>query len=266
MCPISVRACRAVFLFLFACIGGHVHAATGNSPDAGLAALDRGDHAAALRLLGAAAGGTDPRAAAALADIHERGLGVPRDHAEALRWRRMAAERGDPESAYRMGVRHASGDGVDRDDAVARRWFRIAAERGHGPAQEALAQLLGAAGSSDADAREAGVWHSRAVAAGAVAAPAGAVSRESAPVGPTLSDIREARRRRLLGQTGTRPLVPGPGGLPWGTYRDPVTGLVPGFPGTTFLAPGTLLLPGALLLPGPGSVVIWPDGTLRRGW
>jgi len=237
-----------------------LHAAPGTELEAGLSALDRGEHTTALRLLGTAAPGADPRAAAALAAMHERGVGVSRDHAEALRWRLMAAERGDPESAYRIGLRHASGDGVERDDAVARRWFRIAAARGHGPAQEALAQLLGATGSSDADAREAVRWHSRAVAAGAVASPAGAMPHDTAPAGPTLSDIREARQLRFMARHDQRLHAPGPGWTPWGAYRDPFTGLLPGLPGTA------LLLPGALLVPGLGPVVIWPDGSARRGW
>lgn len=238
-----------------------LRAAPSTDLDAGLAALDRGDHPAAFRLLGAVARGTDPRAAAALADIHERGLGVPRDHVESLRWRQMAAERGDPESAYRVGLRHASGDGVERDDAAARRWFRIAAERGHGPAQEALAQLLGVAGSSDADARESGVWYARAVAAGAVAPPPEAVSHARTFVGPTLSDIREARRLRLMGRAGPQLHAPGFAGWGgWGGFRDPVTGLPLGIPGSA------VLLPGPLLLPGLAPLVIWPDGSARRGW
>ncbi len=251
---------RTVVLLLCLAVCGPIHAAAPTDLDIGLAALDRGDHAAALRLLAPAARGADPRAAAALADIHERGLGVPRDHVEALRWRRMAADRGDPESAYRIGLLHARGDGVQRDDAVARRWFRAAAERGHGPAQEALAQLLGAVGSSDAEAREAGVWHSRAVAAGAVASPPEAPPQDNGPVGPTLSDIREARRLRQLGRAGHGLHAPGPGWVPWGGYRDPVTGLPLGVPGTS------LFLPGSLLVPGLGPLVIWPDGSTRRGW
>lgn len=269
--------CFLVVFLLLACVACPLRAAPSTDLGAGLTALDRGDHAAALRLLGAAAGGTDPRAAAALADIHERGLGVPRDHAESLRWRQMAAERGDPESAYRVGLRHASGDGVARDDAAARRWFRIAAERGHGPAQEALAQLLGVAGSSDADARESGVWYARAVAAGAVAPPPEAVSQARISVGPTLSDIREARRLRQMGRAG--PHLHAPGGAGWagrGGLRDPVTGLplgvTPGFPlgvplGIPLGAPGSaVLLPGSFLFPGLAPLVIWPDGSARRGW
>lgn len=258
--PQKLRHVRTVVLLLFLGVPGLLHAAAPTDLETGLSSLDRGDHAAALRLLGPVARGADPRAAAALAEIHERGLGVPRDHAEALRWRLMAAERGDPESAYRIGLLHARGDGVQRDDAVARRWFRVAAERGHGPAQEALAQLLGAAGSSDAEAREAGVWHSRAVAAGAVASPPEAPPQDNAAVGPTLSDIREARRLRQLGRTGQRLHAPGPGWSPWGGYRDPVTGLPLSVPGTA------LLLPGSLLVPGLGPLLIWPDGSARRGW
>ncbi len=253
--------CLPVAALLLACMARPLCAAPSTDLDAGLAALDRGDHAAALRLLGAAARGTDPRAAAVLAEMHERGLGVPRDHAESLRWRQMAAERGDPESAYRVGLRHASGDGVGRDDAAARRWFRVAAERGHGPAQEALAQLLGAAGSSDADIRESGVWYARAVAAGAVAPPPEAVSHDRIPVGPTLSDIREARRLRLLGRAGPQLHAPGVAGWGGGVgFRDPVTGLPWGVPGSA------ALLPGSLLLPGLSPLVIWPDGSARRGW
>jgi uncharacterized protein len=254
-----VRKYRLAAALLLVCIACRLEAAPTSDIDGALAALDRGDHVTARRLLVAAAGGNDPRAAATLADIHERGLGVPRDHVESLRWRRMAAERGDPESAYRVGLRHASGDGVERDDPAARRWLRVAAERGHAPAQEALAQLLGAAGSSDADLREAGVWHARAVAAGAVAALPDAAPRDVAPTGPTQSDIREARRLRLLARSGQPLHAPGGGWAPWGAFRDPVTGLPLG-------VPGSLLLPGPVLVPGLAPLVIWPDGSARRGW
>jgi TPR repeat protein len=250
-----------VAALLLVCIACPLRAAPPSDLDLGLAALDRGDHATALRLLPAAARGPDPRAAAALAGMHERGLGVPRDHAEALRWRQAAAERGDPESAYRLGLRHASGDGVERDDVAARRWFRIAAERGHGPAQQALSQLLGAAGGSDADLREAAAWHARAVAGGAVASPPAAIVKDNAVVGPTLSDIREARRLRLLGRPGQQLLAPGTTGWSaWGGLRDPVTGLPLSVQGSP------LLIPGAVLLPGPAPLVVWPDGSARRGW
>lgn len=227
--------------------------------EAGLAALDRGDHPAALRLLGSVAMGADPRAAAALADIHERGRGVPRDHVEGLRWRRIAAERGDPESAYRIGQRYASGDGVDRDDATAKRWFRVAAERGHGPAQLALTRLLGAAGASDADAREADLWHTRAAAAGAVAPPPVAPVTNAAPAGPTLSDLREVRRLRLQASAGTRLHAPAAALSPAVVVRDPVSGML-------LLMPGAAMLPGIVPVPGLGPVIASPDGTVRRGW
>jgi hypothetical protein len=204
-------------------------------------------------LLAAAALGGDPRAASALAEIHERGRGVPRDHVEALRWRRLAAERGDPESAYRVGLRFASGDGVDRDDVAARHWFRMAAERGHGPAQLALSKLLGAAGSSDADARESILWHARAVAAGAVGSPAAAAEPAPPPAGPTLSDLREARRLRQQGLNAGRVHAPLIGPPPLIFLRDPVSGL-------------PVVTPGVLLLPGIAPVVVWPEGFPRRGW
>lgn len=165
--------------------------------DAGLVALDRRDYATAIRTLLESTAGGDPRAAAALADIHERGLGVPRDDAQALRWRRIAAGQGDAESAFRIGNRYARGDGVPRDEAVARDWYRKAATRGHPAAQLELSKLLGAAGASDADARESATWFERAKANGAAVAPVFAPPAPAvAEVVPTQTDLRHARRHR----------------------------------------------------------------------
>lgn len=165
--------------------------------DTGLVALDRRDYATAVRMLLEATAGGDPRAAAALADLHERGLGVPRDDGQALRWRRIAAEQGDAESAFRVGNRYARGDGVPRDEAVARDWYRKAATRGHPAAQLELSKLLGTAGASDADARESVTWFERAKANGAAVAPVFApLPPAVAGVVPTLTELRNARRDR----------------------------------------------------------------------
>jgi hypothetical protein len=69
-------------------------AAAGESPDFrhGWDAYQRNDYTTAIRFLVMAAEEGDARAARALADIHERGLGTPRDSEQAQRWRRMAGE------------------------------------------------------------------------------------------------------------------------------------------------------------------------------
>lgn len=162
--------------------------------DSGAEAVRRGDHAAALRFLVPAAD-RDARAAALLADLHERGLGTPRDPEQAFRWRRLAAEQGDPRAAVRLAQMFLRGDGVPRSDEAAKQWYRKAAETGLAEAQLELSKLLGAAGASDAEVRESGAWYDRAMANGAVGSPV-VPPAEPAPVGPTVSDHRALRAQR----------------------------------------------------------------------
>jgi len=81
----SIWALGALFL------AGAVFA---ESPDysEGWAAYQRQDYTTAIRYLVMAADAGDARAARALADIHERGLGTPVDREQAFRWRRLAEE------------------------------------------------------------------------------------------------------------------------------------------------------------------------------
>jgi len=75
---------------------GWMTAAAAGSPDfrQGWEAYQQKDYATAIRFLVMAADGGDARAAQALADIHERGLGTPRDAGQAARWRQLADELG----------------------------------------------------------------------------------------------------------------------------------------------------------------------------
>ncbi|MBI1397666.1 MAG: hypothetical protein GC151_16970 [Betaproteobacteria bacterium] len=152
-------------------LAGGVPRAEGQG-EAGFDARDRGQYGVAIREFERAATRGDPRAAAALAEMYEKGLGTRRDHDAAVKWRVRAAEAGDAESAYIVGNLHARGDGVDRDDAAARHWYRIAARQGHAQAQLELSKLLGSTASPDDEAREAGLWYRRALEAGADLVPA----------------------------------------------------------------------------------------------
>ncbi|MFO1318037.1 MAG: tetratricopeptide repeat protein [Burkholderiales bacterium] len=184
------------------------------------------DYATGIRLMTAAAERGEASAAALLAEIYELGLGTQRDADLAARWRRSAAEQGDAESAYRVGRRFAAGDGTARDDEAARRWFRIAAEKGHAPAQLELSKLLGASGATDAQVEESRRWYERAMNAGAVPSRKiedGALMAPRA-AGPTLTDLRDAARRKRLPLPPRAPawLMPGwailpvpPGAPPW---------------------------------------------------
>ena len=170
--------------------------------DAASSALQRRDFPLAIRLLVQAADGGDSRAAATLADLHERGLGTPRDADQAVRWRRLAAEKGNADSALRLGHAFARGDGVSRSDEEAKRWYRMAAERGHPQAQLELSKLLGGAQSTEAESREAAEWYGRAVAGGADVAPSQPpverfdIAAASGASGPTQTDLRIRRAQR----------------------------------------------------------------------
>lgn len=81
-------------LVWMSCLGLSLCANAGESPDfrQGWDAYLRKDYGTAIRFLVMAADEGEARAARALADIHERGLGTPRDPEQAQRWRRLAGE------------------------------------------------------------------------------------------------------------------------------------------------------------------------------
>ena len=146
------------------------------SREDGVAALDRGDYASALRLLGPRAKQGDARAQSKLGYMYAEGLGVPQDWAEAAKWFRKAAEQGDARAQVCLGNAYSLGEGVPQDYAEAAKWFREAGEQGEACAQVSLGSMyfvgqgvsqdyvqaymwlrLAVAHSSDQDCREASV-------------------------------------------------------------------------------------------------------------
>lgn len=103
-----------------------------DSPDyrEGWAAYQRQDYTTAIRYLVMAADAGDPRAATALADIHERGLGTPKDSEQAFRWRRLAEELG----GTKVAARRTDDDG----DAEIWRKRALEAEKRDWESREAL--------------------------------------------------------------------------------------------------------------------------------
>ena len=77
-------------------------------------------------------------AALLLADMAERGEGMPNDPGLAMTWRRRAADLGNAEAQYQLAERYMRGWGVERDDAMAITYYRDAARGGHPSAKEKI--------------------------------------------------------------------------------------------------------------------------------
>jgi len=85
-------------------------------------------------------------AALLLADMAERGEGMPADEGLAMMWRQRAAALGSAEAQYQLAERYLRGDGLDPDDAMAITYYRDAARGGHPLAQEKLRLIYADAG------------------------------------------------------------------------------------------------------------------------
>ena len=133
-----------------------------------------------------------PEAQFNLAQLHDRGRGVPADPVEAARLYRAAAEQGHMGAQVNLGRLYRAGRGVDRDDAEAVRWYRRAAERGQPIAQFNLAQMYAAGDGVEQDDVEAYLWYSVA------AARLDADRREASVAARTRAvDARDALARRM---------------------------------------------------------------------
>ncbi|MEM7121802.1 MAG: tetratricopeptide repeat protein [Pseudomonadota bacterium] len=109
--------------------------------DAGLAAFEEGDQAAALAIWQPLAEAGDADAQNALGDMYLYGRGVPRDAEAAIGWYEQAAAQGHADAQNHLGVIYANGFGVDVDRVTAFMWWKLAAERGHEDAPHALSVL-----------------------------------------------------------------------------------------------------------------------------
>lgn len=116
-----------------ACLAVSAPAVAGPFED-GVAAYNRADYAAALRLW-------RPLAAQGLADaqynlglLYAKGQGVPQDYAEALKWWRLAQAQGYAGAQYNLGVMFANGQGVPQEYVLAHMLFNLAAAQGYADA------------------------------------------------------------------------------------------------------------------------------------
>jgi hypothetical protein len=149
-----VRAAVAGALIGIACGGP----ARGAPLDAVNAAIERGDHENAVRLLRPLAERGDADAQFRLGFMYQLGKGVAVNDPEAAVWYRKAALQAHAEARYRLGMMYASGIGVSRNAAEASRWLRLAAHQGHAPAQLELGLVYAAGVGVKRDDVQAHAW------------------------------------------------------------------------------------------------------------
>lgn len=104
-------------------------------------AYERGDYAAAVRLLRPLAEQGDASAQFNLGYVFDKSQGVTQDYAEAVKWYRKAAEQGNAASQFYLGRMYFEGQGVTQDYAEAVRWYSKSAEQGIALAQANLAGM-----------------------------------------------------------------------------------------------------------------------------
>jgi TPR repeat protein len=113
-------------------------AADGN---AGFAAFERGDYAAALKEFQPLADQGLPAAQAALGQMYLQGLGVTKDYTMAAKWLTPAATNGIAAAQSQLAALYMLGMGVQKDEAQAAYWTKRAADHGVRRSQVDLAAM-----------------------------------------------------------------------------------------------------------------------------
>lgn len=118
------------------------------------------DAAAALELFKRAAAQGHADAQNNVGFIYYEGKGLEKDFATALKWIRLAAGQGHAQAQNNLGVMHANAEGVSKDLVAAYMWSELAAQRGHRGANVLLGKLEKAMNAEQiAEAkRRAGEW------------------------------------------------------------------------------------------------------------
>ena len=132
----------------------------GQDFEAGLAAYERGDYAAALKEWRPLAEQGHAGAQFDLAVMYDNGEGVAQDGAQAVAWYRRAAEQGSVAAQNNLALMYANGYGVPRDYIQAYMWFNLAGAQGHTAAAETrdvVAKLMTPVQIAEAQ-RRAGKW------------------------------------------------------------------------------------------------------------
>ena len=123
-------------------LGGTGTATKVEEADLAYGAFQRGFYLTAFELALPRARLGDPKAQTLIAEIYDRGLGIPRDPNEAAAWYKIAAGNGDREAQFGYAVKLLEGKHVAADKAEAKRLLKLAADDGHATAAFNYAQLV----------------------------------------------------------------------------------------------------------------------------
>lgn len=157
----------------------------------GLAAYERKDYAAALRLWRPLADKGNADAQYRLGGLYYRGQGVTQDFAQALKWYRRAAQKGQVGAQLNLGYSYFHGKGVPNDYAQAAKWYRLAADRGNAMAQNNLGVMYARGQGVKQDYVQAYIWCELSAAQGNATAK---VNRDKFAAKMTSAQISDARR------------------------------------------------------------------------
>lgn len=108
-----------------------------------IAALERGDYTAALRVVRPLAQQGYASAQFILGQLYRTGQGVVQDDRVAAEWYKDAAEQGNVAAQNNLALMFYNGMGVPKDHAEAVKWFAMAADQGFASAQYYLADMYG---------------------------------------------------------------------------------------------------------------------------
>jgi TPR repeat protein len=173
--------------------------AIAGSLEDGLAAFQRRDYPAALRLLQPLASEGDNEPQFYVGIMYENGLGVRRDPDTAYRWYRIAADQDYAPAMTNLGALYATGEGVPQSYAEASAWWRRAADQGDATALNNLGIMYALGRGVGKDLVQAYAWHdiaaSRYPAARAEEREGAIRARDAVAVKMTPAQLAEAKKR-----------------------------------------------------------------------
>lgn len=129
---------------------------------AGLAAMERGHYATAIRAWRPLAEQGIAEAQNNLGHLYEEGLGVSQDYTEAMRWYRLAANSELPQAQHNIGLLYYLGYGVSANPRESLRWFRLAAAQELADSQYMIGRVFHQTEGFEPDMTQALHWYSMA--------------------------------------------------------------------------------------------------------
>lgn len=100
-------------------------------PDLAFGAFQRGEYLTAFNLALPRARAGDAAAQTLIAELYDKGLGIPQDQKEAANWYRIAAETGNREARFAYGLKLLEGKIVEKDIQRGQKMMEKAALDGH---------------------------------------------------------------------------------------------------------------------------------------